>query len=212
MRALVFEPFDDLTVLHVCRRMRRVDAEEVFAMRPDDDAFALYRDMAALGGRHLWFDVVRPADSIVPIAMFGVVASSPGNGIAHMVATDALTLSDAGQIAHRVQTVLKPVMLQAGLHRVEALSLASHTWAHRFLRQTGARAEGPIRPGLGKRGEAFQTFVWLKSELPHEDPRNLPAEADTPIPAHPPAGIPVLPHSAPPHLSPAPIHPLTEGN
>lgn len=164
-RALAFEPFDDLTVLHVCRHMRRVDAEEVFAMRFDTDAFGLYRDMAAMGGRHLWFEVVRPADSLIPIALFGVLGTSPGCGLAHMIATDDLRSSDAAQIAARVHSHLRPAMLAAGLHRIEALSLSTHRWAHRFLRAAGARIEGAPRRCLGRAREDFLTFVWLADEL-----------------------------------------------
>lgn len=160
-RDLAFEGFTDLAVLHICRNMRRVDAEEVFAMRPDCDAFALYRDMAALGSRHLWFEVVRPAAEFAPIALFGVVGTSPGCGQAHLIATDDLRASDAAQIADRVHQVLAPAMLDAGLHRIEALALASHRWAHRFLRAAGATPEPFLRHQIGKHREDFRAFVWL---------------------------------------------------
>lgn len=169
-RDLAFEPFDDLMVLHVCRHMRRVDVEEVFALRYDTDAFALYRDMAALGGRHLWFEVVRPAASVTPIALFGVVATSPGCGQAHLIGTDDLRAPDAAQIAARVRHVLTPVMLDAGLHRIEAMALTRHRWAHRFLRAAGARIEGPTRRCMGRDREDFTTFVWLADELATDTP------------------------------------------
>lgn len=169
-RDLAFEGFSDLTVLHICRHMRRVDAEEIFAMRHDSDAFALYRDMAALGGRHLWFEVVRPATELAPIALFGVVGTSPGCGQAHLIGTDDLRASDAVQIAARVRGVVIPAMLELGLHRVEALSLASHRWAHRFLRAAGATPERDLRRCLGRAREDFLTFVWLADDFTALDP------------------------------------------
>lgn len=178
-RDLAFEGFTDLTVLHICRHMRRVDAEEIFAMRHDSDAFALYRDMAALGARHLWFEVVRPATQIAPIALFGVVGTSPGCGQAHLIGTDDLSASDAAQIAARVRNVVIPAMLQLGLHRVEALSLASHRWAHRFLRAAGATAERDLRRCLGRAREDFLTFVWLADDFTPE-PAPIPPETAQP--------------------------------
>jgi hypothetical protein len=166
MTALSFHVFDDLGALHVCRNMRRVDADEIFAMRPDHDAFALYRDIAGAGPRHLWLEIARPATGLQPVAIFGVIATSPGCGLAHLVATDALTAAMARQIVARVRGVMAPVMIAEGLHRIEANSLASHRWAHRFLRACGARPEGPLRRAMGKMGEDFQTFVWIKDELP----------------------------------------------
>ena len=163
-RDLAYEGFDDLPVLHISRHMRACDAEEVFATRPDSDAFTLYRDMASLGGRHLWFEVVRPATQVTPVALFGVVGTSPGNGQAHLIATDAFTHADARAVAARIRTRVIPALIEQGLHRVEALALDSHRWAHRFLRGAGAHREEP-RPEMGKRGEDFRAFVWLASDL-----------------------------------------------
>ena len=164
-RALSFGLFDDRQVLHVLANMRRVDAEEVCALRPDDDFFAIYRDLCALGSRHLWFEMVRPADCFQPVAFFGVVGTSPGNGQAHLIATDLFSLSDARQVAARIRDLVIPAMVDLGLHRVEALSLAGHEWAHRFLRGAGATRE-EARPGLGKAQENFRAFVWLGRDMP----------------------------------------------
>lgn len=163
-RPLAFSGWSDLDVLHICRNMRASDAAEVFALRPDCDAFALYRDMASLGPLRLWFEVARPADSMLPVALFGVVGASPGTGIAHLIATPELRWQDARQIATRIKALVIPAMLEAGLHRVEALSLASHRWAGRFLRAAGAtRVEH--RPAMGKHGEDFAVHVWLAEDL-----------------------------------------------
>lgn len=171
-RDLAYGPWNDLHVLHIARNMRPVDAAEIFATRPDCDAFALYRDLAAIGPGHLWFEVVRPMTSMVPLAWMGVVATSPRNGVAHLAATPDLSLADATMIAARIRTRVIPALTAAGLIRVEAHSLASYRWAHRFLQRSGAVPEGPPRPNVGKAGEAFQTFVWLADVNP--DPNTNP--------------------------------------
>ena len=165
MTQLSFEAWSDPMVLHVCRNMRPTDAAEIFALRPDMDAWSLYRDLAAMGGAHLWFEVARPVGRLTPVALFGVMATSPGVGLAHLIGTDELGLKEARQIAERIRKVVVPALIDAGLHRVEALSLSSYRWAHRFLQSAGARAEGPPRRALGRAGEDFQCFVWLKDEL-----------------------------------------------
>lgn len=175
MTALSFQPFDDLSALHVCRNMRAVDAEEIFAMRPDHDAFALYRDIAGMGPRHLWLEIARPTADLRPVALFGVIGTSPGCGLAHLIGTNGLSLPFAQIIANRIRNDVIPAMIAEGLHRVEANSLSTHSWAHRFLRACGARKEGPLRRAMGKNGEDFQTFVWIKTELP---PRLNPDHPD----------------------------------
>ena len=160
-RELAYGPWNDRDVLHIARNMRAADVAEIFATRPDCDAWALYRDLAAVGGRHLWFEIARPLTSMVPLAWFGVVATSPRNGVAHLAATPDLTLPDARLIAARIRDRMIPALTQQGLIRVEAHSLAAHGWAHRFLKLAGALPEGAPRPNIGKAGEAFQCFVWL---------------------------------------------------
>jgi RimJ/RimL family protein N-acetyltransferase len=181
MTDLAFAPLDDLSALHICRHMRAVDAEEIFAMRPDHDAFALYRDIMGAGPRHLWLEAARPATALQPVALFGVIATSPGCGLAHLIGTDDLDGFQAREIVWRIRNVMIPAMIAEGLHRVEANSLATHRWAHRFLKASGARAEGQRRRAMGKMGEDFQTFVWIKDELPPALNPDHPAHA-TPAP------------------------------
>ncbi|MEO0380503.1 MAG: hypothetical protein AAF252_09545 [Pseudomonadota bacterium] len=152
--------------------MRAGDAAEIYAQRPDQNAFSLYRDLAAVGPRHLWFEIARPATSMDPVALFGVAGLSPGVGVAHMFGTDDLTLDHCRQIADRIRTVVVPAMLDLGLHRVHADSLASYHWAHRFLQRAGARFEGPCW-NLGRNGEDFATFVWLRSDLGEMSPPKI---------------------------------------
>ncbi len=170
--ALTFEGWSDAMVLHLCKNMRAKDAEEIYAQRPDQNAFSLYRDLADVGPRHLWFEVARPAASMTPVALFGVAALSPGVGVAHMFGTDALTINHCRQIADRIRDVVVPAMLDRGLHRVHADSLATYHWSHRFLLRAGARFEGPCW-SLGRDGQDFATFVWLRSDLGETSPPKL---------------------------------------
>ena len=161
---LTYEGWSDPMVLWLCQNMRASDAAEIYAMRPDENAFGLYRDMADLGPRHLWFEVARPASSMLPVALFGVAALSPGVAQAHMFGTDGMTISHARQIADRIKTHVIPAMLDLGLHRVQAHSLADYAWAHRFMRRAGAKFEAPCW-SLGGDGQDFASFVWLRRDL-----------------------------------------------
>lgn len=167
IQQLVFESWTDAMALHVCRNMRPNDFKEIFAQRADDDPWALYRDMASMGPAHLWLEIARAADTAVPIALFGVMQVSPGVGVAHLMGTKGLTVHAAAQISARIREYVIPAMLEAGLHRVEAHSLAEYRWAHRFLRSTGAVCEG-IRTAVGRDGEDFACFIWLKSTIENQ--------------------------------------------
>lgn len=147
--------------LHVCRNMRALDYAEVFATRPDDDPWALFIDLATVAPVCPWIEIARPATSTTPVALFGVAPQSPRVGSAFLIATPEFTLGHARQIARRIRDVMVPALIEAGFHRVEAQSLASYAWAHRFMRHAGARSEG-VRVSIGKAGEDFETFVWLR--------------------------------------------------
>ena len=162
--ALTYDLWSDPMVLYLCQNMRDTDAAEIYAQRPDTNAFSLYRDLAAIGQHHLWFEIARPVKSMNPVALFGVAGLSPGVAVAHMFGTPALTLDHCRQIADRIRDVVIPSMLELGLNRVQAASLVDYRWAHRFLQRAGARFEGPCR-SLGRDGEDFATYVWLRSEL-----------------------------------------------
>jgi hypothetical protein len=182
MTDLLFQEWNDLDVLHIARAMRAADRVEIGATRPDNDPWALYRDMAAARQVYWWFETVRRPSEMMAMAWFGVVATSPGNGTAFMAGTDDLSLDVARQVAARIRQVVIPALTLQGLIRVEAHSLASHAWAHRFLRRAGAVAEGPPRRNVGKRGEAFQTFVWLAP--PRDAPALHPTEAQAQLQPH----------------------------
>lgn len=159
-------------VLWLCQNMRASDAAEIYAQRPDQNAFSLYRDLASIGRNHLWFEVARPEGSMHPVAVFGVAGVSPGVAQAHMFATDAMTLGHARQIAERIKSHVIPAMLQLGLHRVQAYSLADYHWAHRFLQRSGAKFEAPCW-SQGKDGQDFASFVWLRRDLAEKYETNI---------------------------------------
>jgi len=174
MTQLTFDRWSDPMVLQLCQNMRASDAAEIYAQRPDTNAFSLYRDLAAIGQHHLWFEIARPATGMQPVALFGVAGISPGVAVAHMFGTDDLSLDHARQIADRIRHVVIPAMLDLGLHRVQVHSLVGYRWAHRFLERAGARFEGPCK-SLGRDGEDFATYVWLRSELAQHYPQTLNA-------------------------------------
>lgn len=61
---------------------------------------------------------------------------------------------------------LMPDWLRAGVTRIEARSIATHTVAHRWLEATGAVKEADI-PEYGRNGEGFVLYVWRRSPEMH---------------------------------------------
>lgn len=50
----------------------------------------------------------------------------------------------------------------AGIHRIEALSIKGHDQAHRWLRTLGLDAETGELPSYGRNGEPFIQFAWTR--------------------------------------------------
>lgn len=61
-----------------------------------------------------------------------------------------------------IKKQLLPRLIEAGVHRIEAVSMVGHSEAHAWLRALGLRKEtGPMH-GYGKNGEAFVQYAWSK--------------------------------------------------
>lgn len=53
---------------------------------------------------------------------------------------------------------------QAGVHRIEAISMDGHAAAHRWLKTLGLQHEAELR-GFGKNGETFHQFAWVRDDV-----------------------------------------------
>lgn len=168
MTPLLSPGWDVMAALHVCRHLRARDVVEVFAARAEVDGLALFGDLVLQRGQLVWFETVRAAFWDPPIAIMGVMAKTPGVGSAFLLGTPQFGVAEARFVAASVAARMPEGMAQAGLHRVECLSLASYRAAHRFLRRCGAEPEG-LRRAIGKNREDFIEFAWVATE-PEEMP------------------------------------------
>jgi hypothetical protein len=75
-------------------------------------------------------------------------------------------LPEIGLPLTRVIKRLLAEVVAAGVHRLECISSAEHTEAHRWLALFGLEPEGAAMRGFGKEGEAFISFAWVRDVRP----------------------------------------------
>ncbi len=146
-------------VLAVAERMRPLDRAEVYATRRSEDPGEL-AEVAAGWSR---FGAVAATPAGTPAAAIGAVELWPGVWSVWMFAT-AEWPAVAIAVTRYARRMLPRQLLEAGAHRAECRSLASHEAAHRWMRSIGARREGELA-GYGKDGEDFVTFAWRRVDF-----------------------------------------------
>lgn len=144
-------------VLHVCLNMRARDAEEIYALRFEDNPFLIMNEVMVQ--RHFawvaWHDGR-------PTTVFGAAQKHPGVFQMFAFGTD-----DFNNIAKPLTRFLKKTVVptlfgELGAHRLEADSHEKHTQAHRWLRWFGARQEG-VKRRYGRDGSDYYTFALLSA-------------------------------------------------
>jgi len=152
-----FRPLDYDGVLHVARRMRAADREELAATRyefhPEDIAWECMQipDFAWLVGRE--------AD---PIAVVGARPQHPGVWTCFMFATDEFPRVGLSMTKHATRVII-PSLAKSGGRRAQALSIEGHDQAHDWLRFIGATPEARLT-GFGKDGQDFIVFKLMLDE------------------------------------------------
>lgn len=147
----------DLT--YIAANLRPEDREEIFCQLPEGTlalevaAYALQANgyVALLDGQ--------------PIAAFGFVHKSVCVIEAWAWGTERMWRCIPA-ITRFVARVLMPGWIEAGIRRMEARSISTHTSAHRWMEATGAVLEC-VMPDYGKAGEGFYLFAWTVSGLRH---------------------------------------------
>lgn len=146
-------------VRFVAENMRDRDFEEFSAVTEVSSRSELANYMAdAYGGRP---DVVCGLLDETPVCIGGSIAMRP-----NVVTLLFFATPDFAKIAYPATRFIKkelfPRLVEAGTHRIEAVSLATYTDVHKWLHVLGLRQEtGPLK-NYGKNGEAFVQFAWCK--------------------------------------------------
>lgn len=143
-------------VYAVAIRMRLHDATELSAVLPYDRVPDIALHMSdAYGDRDdvkvIWAGRER-------VAVIGSIMPRPGSLALLMFATDGLPAIGL-PLTRWLKREWMPRMASAGIHRIEAVSIAGYADMHRWLEVLGLRAEGVLRR-YGKRGEDFLQFAW----------------------------------------------------
>lgn len=147
--------FRDL--LFIAEHLRERDREELFATRYGNNVEDLARD-ATMAGAMRW---AAYADE-EPVAAFGAVPRWPGVWTAWAYGTDRFPEAIL-TITRHIRRFMLPALYNSGVHRVDALALAAHTDARRWLESLGAEQEF-LLDKYGRSGETFVSYVWTREK------------------------------------------------
>ena len=154
---MIVRPLTVEAALHVALRLRAADAEEIYAVRHDDDPVSLAM-AAATRGPMAW-----AAGDGEPIACLGAIEIWPGVWEAWMFATDAFPRVGK-PLTRFVKRGMMPAVKRLGAHRVQAHSIEGHAVAHKWLERLGAKFERVV-PRFGKNGEDFRVYRWFAEDV-----------------------------------------------
>lgn len=147
-------------VRHVVMNMRARDFEEFKGVSRFDDRKQMADAMAFMyGGRP---DVLCGSLDGDPICIGGTIEAWPNVISLLFLATDDFP-KIGRPITRFIRRELFPRYFDAGIHRIQAVSLDGYSQVHEWLRAIGLRQEGAPMPGYGKNGEAYVTFAKVKN-------------------------------------------------
>lgn len=143
----------------VALNMRVRDLEEFSALYPCDTREELADVLAErYGGRD---DVLCAREGNAPVCIGGTIETRPGVMTVLFFATEDFP-KIAVSLTRFIRRELFPRYFDAGVHRIEAVSLASYGIVHNWLHALGFAPEtGPLL-GYGKRGEPFMLFSQVR--------------------------------------------------
>ena len=151
-------------VREVALHMRDSDLEEFLALNHADNRDLLAAQLAGRYGSHpcalvCWHDNR-------PVAVGAFIVGRPGVVTLMFFAAD-----DWKPVSKQLSVHLRQMMdlirnADGGAHRIEAVALASHVEARRWLEFFGLQPEGPPMRGYGKSGEIFQQYAWVSDACP----------------------------------------------
>jgi hypothetical protein len=143
-------------VRDVLWRLRRDDAAEMAAAGTDIDK------LPAQLMRHKLFAFCAWSFDHGPISVWGLVPKRRGVGAGFAFGTD-----DWGRavlpMVRQIRGFVLPLLVNTGIHRVEAVALRRRDDVRRFMSLIGAKAEG-VLTGYGVEGEDFVSYRWLSDE------------------------------------------------
>lgn len=194
----------DFDYAHVCRNLRRQNAEEADALREHRDRARLAREfnaLAAIAHFRIAYTAGEPAAARRPgfapqgvaIALLAAYRAADGDAAMHLIATDAWPQIGRAAFRHMRRVVIPRWFPLFGIrHAVTDVRDAGFA-ARKWLRALGFADDGPPRP-LGRDGEMFQRVIW---SAPHEVPART---TEGPVDAGADTLVSALPREQPAHV------------
>ena len=158
---------DQGMIQDVLRRLRWADTEEMVAAGTDQTR------LAAQIMRHKLFVFCAWSLDCGPISVWGIVPKRQGVAAGFAFGTD-----DWGRavlpMVRQIRGFVLPLLVELGIHRVEAVALLRRDDVRRFMSLIGAKAEG-VLSGYGTEGEDFVSYRWLSDEYSYRRPAQAQA-------------------------------------
>lgn len=163
-RKMVLTQPNDGDLLYILRNLREQDRREIFATRWSENLDFLVDDCMGVAALPTSYTVMAGLQD-KPIAILGAVEPWPGCWDVWCFGTDQFDLI-AFSLTKHIRRVMIPTLLSRGLRRGHCRSLATHTKAHAWLHDLGARPDldRPLK-SWGKGGEDFVQFEWHRADL-----------------------------------------------
>jgi len=115
-----------------------------------------------------------------PISIWGAVQKRHGVAAGFAFGTDDWGYAVLTMV-RQIRGFVLPMLVDVGIHRVEAVAMRRRDDVRRFMSLIGAQAEGTLT-GYGTEGEDFVSYRWLSDE--YVGNRAGKAQANSAYPAH----------------------------
>lgn len=142
-------------VRHVALNMRERDFIEISALNFADTREELADAMVEKYANRN--DILCASHKGLPICVGGFLECRPRTISLLMFATDQFPWIGFG-LTRFIRKQMFPRLIEAGVHRIEAISLAGYDEVHAWLRTLGLEQETEPLRNFGKNGEAFVQF------------------------------------------------------
>lgn len=152
---------DEADVLFVAQNMRASDSREFLAVSQLPDAQALAVDLALRYGQNAATICVR--DKTGPVAIGAGVEGRPNVITLMFFATDQFPFV-AMATTRFIRQQLFPRYREAGVHRIECLSIDGNTDAQRWIETLGLKHEATLK-GFGRGKETFHQYAWVADDV-----------------------------------------------
>ena len=150
------------SVRHIVDNMRQSDIDEFQAVSAVENVDMLRDLLVERYGEHPDGFCFLANDG-APIGAGAMIQARPNVVTLMFFATEAF-VSIANPLARFTKQRLFPRYRDAGVHRIECVSMAGYTAMHRWIRMVGLEEEAVMK-GYGRNGETFHQFAWVRDDV-----------------------------------------------